>query len=151
LTALPDDVPLLPRLVAEFRAKPVTSCMIAAVMVAGSFGLVLGLKASRAFAEIGGGFTGSAIVRFLGTLMLVGAVATFGGVVRWGSLVEMIGLVFVAAGCFVYSVGVISGLGLNGIFAGSMSFGMTVGCTSRVVIWAKAARTMYRADDVDGG
>jgi hypothetical protein len=135
--------------VTELKQRPVASAMTASVFVAGGFALVLGIKASRAFVEIGGGAMGGAIVRLIGVFMVIGAVATFSGIVRGRSFTEMVGLVLVSSGTFLYGTGVIVGLGKGGLLAGSLALGISTGFIGRVITWSMFAKSSYSDSDED--
>jgi hypothetical protein len=117
--------------------------MTATVMGAGLFALIFGIRASRAFVEIGGG---GSLVRLLGLLLFAGGVLVFGGITRWGLLIHMIGELFTAAGAVIYGAGAVIGLGWNGVVAGSFAFGLAIGSLLHVYLMVHSAKVFYRSE-----
>jgi len=119
-----------------FALRPLAVTVPAAMIPIGVATLALGSEASRAFTLIPGG---SLIAHALGMLLLIGGVLTIAGTLRMGTFVELIGLVFVSTGAFLYAGGVIIGLGVNGLIAGGAYAAITVGCVGRVVMLGSLA------------
>jgi len=119
-----------------FALRPLAVTVPAAMVPIGIATLALGSEASRAFSLIPGG---SLIAHVLGLLLFLGGVLTIAGTVRLGTFCELIGLVFVSTGSFLYAGGVIIGLGVNGLIAGGAYAAITVGCAGRVVMLGSLA------------
>lgn len=130
----------------EFLIRPMATAMTSAATFVGVCALILGEGASRAFTIIGGGPHGGAlIIHVMGALMAGGGVLTLVGVLRPLAIAELLGLGLVSAGALIYGAGVLIGLGTNGLVAGGLSLGLSVGAALRVVLLAAEARRLFNA------
>lgn len=119
-----------------WRARPESAIFPVAGILAGTAAIVLGVVASKAFTNIGGGIT----IRAMGILMLVGGMLALAGIARADRLVEMIGHSMVTAGTVIYPFGVILGLGLGGILAGIGYTAIAVTLGSRIWLMTRPSR-----------
>jgi hypothetical protein len=138
-------VNLLKALLSELRLRPMATSMTLAAIFVGVAALILGEGASKAFTIIGGPHGGALIAHLMGALLAAGGVVTVAGVARLGSLAELFGLGLISAGAFIYGAGVLLGLGHQGLIAGGLALGLSVGAGLRVWLLSAAARQL--ADD----
>jgi hypothetical protein len=101
--------------------------------------LVLGDGASRAFTLLPGG---SMIAHLLGVLLSLGGALVTGAILANEYLIEAIGLALMSGGAAMYGMGVVLGLGLNGVIAGGGFLAIAVGSTGRVFILVKLANAV---------
>jgi hypothetical protein len=129
----------------EWQIRPMATSMTIASVVTGICALVLGPHASRAFTIIVGGRHGvdALIARGMGAFLAIGGLLVVAGVVRYGSFIELLGLGCMSAGAFIYGVGVLIGLGINGLIAGLFALGLSLGAALRVVLLAFVAKKLY--------
>ena len=135
----------------ELRIRPTVTSMTFAAIFVGVCAMVLGEGASRAFTILGGHSGGALIAHVMGGALFLGGVATLAGVARLGSLVELLGLGLISGGAFVYAAAVFLGLGANGLIAGGLAAGLSVGTALRVVLLARAATQLYRPRETGQG
>lgn len=132
---------------AELRIRPMATSMVVASIYCGVCAFILGEGASRAFTIIGGsGQGGTLIAHSMGALMALGGLVSLSGSLRLGSLVELLGLVFIAAGAAIYGAGVLIGLGPNGLIAGGLALGLAIGAALRVLLLAATASRLSHDD-----
>lgn len=98
--------------------------------------VVLGESVSRAFVELGG----SAMIRVMGAAMLTGGLLVAASIIRNDFLLEVIGLALAAFGCTVYGIGVLFGLGLNGLVTGPENLLLALGFFGRIAKISRQAR-----------
>jgi hypothetical protein len=127
----------------ELRIRPTVTSMTFASILAGICALFLGEGASRAFTILAGEAGGALIAHMMGGALFLGGVTTLAGVARLGSLVELLGLGLISGGAFVYAAAVLLGLGANGLIAGVLAAGLSVGTGLRVVLLLRAATQLY--------
>lgn len=108
--------------------QPIATTLLFVMISTGSEALILGDHASKAF----GNFGGATLVRVLGVALLLGGLIVLGGIVREDPALEPIGLTFVALGTAIYGGGVIAGLGPQGLIAGQLALGITIGALGRI-------------------
>lgn len=132
----------------EFRLRPLSVTVPVIMIPTGIMALILGEGASRAFTIIGGegGSTGALIAHMMGLFLALGGALAILGTVRFGTLIELIGLMLVAAGAFIYAAGVVIGLGFNGVIAGGGFLSISLGCAGRVVLLADTAKRLFERE-----
>jgi hypothetical protein len=118
--------------------RPYTLVFGTALPIPGTLAIIYGDEVSRALENISTGL----LSRALGVALLVGGILTLAGIARGRTLLEAAGLVTLAAGCVVYGLGVILGLGLSGVVAGTGFLAIGVGTLLRVITLASAARQL---------
>jgi hypothetical protein len=127
---------------AELRIRPVATSVVLASIHCGVCALILGEGASRAFTIIGGQGGGALIAHLMGALLLLGGVLAVVGSLRLGSLVELLGLGLASAGLAIYGGGVLIGLGVNGLIAGSLALYVAGGVALRVLLLSATAKRL---------
>jgi hypothetical protein len=115
--------------------RPYTLVFALVFPIPGVAAIIVGDEISAAFANISADF----VSRAMGVTMVAGSVLTLVGIMRGRSLWEAGGLTLIAAGCLVYGLGVLLGLGLAGLVAGTGFLAIAVGTLLRVVSLASAA------------
>lgn len=128
--------------------RPYTLVFALVMPICGALALVFGDAVSAALSSISTGV----LSRVMGAALFGGSVLTLVGIGRGKSLWEAYGLTVMAAGCIIYGIGVILGLGLAGAVAGPGFLGIAAGTILRVVSLAAAAREVAAGDErgVDG-
>jgi hypothetical protein len=124
----------------EFASRPLSVVIPAMMIPVGTAAFILGQGASRAFTLIPGG---ELIAHTMGFLLALGGALAMLGTVRLGTLVELLGLVLIAAGATIYASGVILGLGWNGIIAGGAYAAIAIGCIGRVILLSSVAHRLH--------
>jgi len=110
--------------------KP-TAVTVPLVMIPiGVAALILGENVSKAFTNLGGG----AAIRIVGAAMLLGGSLVAVGIVRNDAFTEAIGLALATFGAGWYGIGVILGLGVQGIVAGFGYLGIAVAFIGRILL-----------------
>jgi hypothetical protein len=104
--------------------------------IIGLAAIILGDNASRAFTELGGG----SMIRVMGAAMLVGGALVTTGIVRADYLLEVIGLALAAFGATVYGVGVVMGLGTQGLVTGPENILIALAFFGRIALISRRAR-----------
>ena len=123
--------------------RPYTLVFGLVLPIPGVLAIIYGDQVSQAFSNIGAG----PISRLVGLTLLAGGIATIVGVAIGKSLVEAAGLTIMSAGCVIYGLGVILGLGLGGVIAGSGFISIAAGTILRVVSLATVAHSLERSSD----
>lgn len=116
--------------------RPYTIAFAVILPIPGVLAMIYGDSVSQALSNISAGV----LSRFMGAALLVGGVAVITGIVKGKSLVEAAGLTLMAAGCAIYGLGVILGLGLAGVVAGSGFLAIALGTVLRVMSLTAVAR-----------
>lgn len=98
--------------------------------------IILGDHASRAFTELGGG----SMIRVMGAAMLVGGLLVATGIVRADFFLEVIGLALAAFGATVYGIGVVMGLGTQGLVTGPENILIALAFFGRIALISRRAR-----------
>lgn len=124
------------RLIAARKAHPYTLALGLVLPVSGVLAVVLGDRVSRALSII----VADDISRGMGAALLIGSILILFGTLRKEPIVEVSGLVFLAMGCSIYSLGVVLGLGLGGMVAGPGFFAIALGTVFRVMNFTAAVR-----------
>ena len=127
----------------ELRIRPTVTSMLFASIFVGVCAMILGEGASRAFTDLGGENGGALIAHVMGGALFLGGLAALAGIARLGSLVELLGLGLVSGGAFVYAAAVLLALGPNGLIAGGLAAGLSMGTAMRVVLLMRAATQLY--------
>lgn len=109
--------------------RPYTIVFGVVLLVPGTLAVIYGDQVSRALETISTG----PLSRLMGVALLAGSVITLVGIALGRSLWEALGLTLMAAGCAIYGIGVIMGLGLAGMVAGPGFLAIALGSTLRVV------------------
>ena len=121
---------------AAWREQPTAVTLPLGMTVIGLAAVILGDNASRAFAELGGG----AMIRVMGAAMLVGGLLVAASIVRSDRLLEVIGLALAAFGATVYGVGVMFGLGTQGLVTGPENLLIAAAFFGRIALISRRAR-----------
>jgi hypothetical protein len=119
-----------------WREQPTAVTLPLGMTVIGLAAIVLGENASRAFVELGG----SAMIRVMGAAMLVGGLLVAASIIRSDYLLEVMGLALAAFGATVYGIGVILGLGLNGLVTGPENLLIALAFFGRIALISRRAR-----------
>lgn len=100
-----------------FRYKP-WRLIFATIFVLwpGPAALICGERVSSAFTKLGAGY----LTNVMGAVLIAGGLCTLIGMKRRLHLLETGGLVGMAMGCALYSIGVLLGLGAGGMVAGPL-------------------------------
>jgi hypothetical protein len=123
--------------------RPYTLTFAVILPIPGALGVIYGDAVSRALEII----TAGLVSRIMGLALLVGALLTLAGILAGRSLLETAGLSIMAAGCAIYGLGVILGLGLAGAVAGSGFLAIATGTLLRVRGLAADARESTTGGD----
>ena len=121
---------------AAWREQPTAVTLPLGMILIGLLAVILGENASRAFTELGG----AAMIRVMGLAMLVGGLLVAVSITRSDYLLEVIGLALAAFGAVVYGVGVILGLGLNGLVTGPENILIALAFFGRIALISRRAR-----------
>lgn len=121
---------------AAWRTQPTAVTLPLGMTVIGLAAIILGDDASRAFTELGGG----AMIRVMGAAMLAGGLLVAVSIVRNDVLLEVIGLALAAFGATVYGIGVMLGLGLNGLVTGPENVLIALAFFGRIALISRRAR-----------
>lgn len=117
------------RVMFAWRNRAYTLVLATVLPIPGALAVVYGDAVSQALSNIAAGY----VSRGMGIAMLAGGVLTLVGVARQRALLEVLGLTLIAAGCGIYGLGVILGLGLGGVVAGSIALAVALATIQRVV------------------
>jgi hypothetical protein len=123
--------------------RPYTSALAVILPIPGILAVIYGDEVSQALSNISAGI----LSRFMGAALLIGGVMIMVGIIRGKSLVEAVGLTLMAAGCAIYGLGVILGLGLAGSVAGAGFLAIAVGTILRVMSLTAVAREVDARHD----
>jgi hypothetical protein len=115
---------------AAWRAQPTAITLPLGMTLIGLAAIILGDNASRAFTELGGG----AMIRVMGSAMLIGGALVAVGVIRDDDRFELMGLALAAFGATVYGIGCILGLGLNGLVTGPENLLIALAFLGRIAL-----------------
>ena len=121
---------------AAWREQPTAVTLPLGMILIGLAAVILGENASRAFTELGG----SAMIRVMGLAMLAGGLLVAVSIVRSDYLLEVMGLALAAFGATVYGIGVILGLGLNGLVTGPENLLIALAFFGRIALISRRAR-----------
>lgn len=121
---------------AAWREQPTAVTLPLGMTLIGLAAIILGENASRAFTELGG----AAMIRVMGAAMLIGGLLVAVSIVRADYLLEVIGLALAAFGATVYGIGVILGLGLNGLVTGPENLLIALAFFGRIAMISRRAR-----------
>lgn len=121
---------------AAWREQPTAVTLPLGMTIIGIAAIILGDNASRAFTELGGG----SMIRVMGAAMLVGGILVTTGIIRSDYLLEVIGLALAAFGATVYGIGVILGLGTQGLVTGPENLLIAVAFFGRIALISRRAR-----------
>lgn len=116
--------------------RPYTIAFAVILPIPGVLAIIYGDSVSQALSNISAGI----LSRFMGIALLVGGVAVIAGIAKGKSLVEAAGLTLMAAGCAIYGLGVVLGLGLAGVVAGAGFLAIALGTVLRVMSLTAVAR-----------
>ncbi|MGH3847094.1 MAG: hypothetical protein ACRDS0_37590 [Pseudonocardiaceae bacterium] len=117
------------RMMFAWRNRAYTLVLAAVLPIPGALAIIYGDAVSQALSNIAAGY----VSRGMGTAFLIGGVLALVGIARQRALLEVLGLTLIAAGCGIYGLGVILGLGLGGVVAGSIALAVAVATVQRVV------------------
>lgn len=98
----------------RWRDQPTAVTLPLGMIFLGLSAMILGDHVSRAFTEIGGG----SMIRVMGSAMFVGGLLVGASILREDVFLEVMGLALTAFGATFFGIGVILGLGLQGLIAG---------------------------------
>jgi len=115
--------------------QPYTLAFAVILPIPGILAIIYGDAVSRALETLATG----TVSRLMGMGLLIGGLTVLLGIMLGRSLLEATGLTVLAAGCIVYGLGVILGLGLAGAVAGAGFLAIAVGTLLRVVSLATTA------------
>lgn len=119
--------------------RPFTVVLAVVLTIPGVLALIYGDRVSQALSNV----AADHISRSMGAALLVGGITTLAGITRGHTLTELLGLSMLAAGCGLYGIGVIAGLGLAGMVAGPISLAVSFAIIRRVITLATfKARTI---------
>jgi hypothetical protein len=121
--------------------RPTIATIPLGLIVLGMVALVRGDHVSRAFTDLGGSF----LVRFLGASMVLGGILFAASLPRGDAAVESMGLAVTTLGCFMYGVGVIAGLGEQGIMAGGGFLLISAGFLLRIRMVIRKGRAAQQS------
>ncbi|MGH3429982.1 MAG: hypothetical protein ACRDQZ_20835 [Mycobacteriales bacterium] len=121
---------------AAWREQPTAVTLPLGMTLIGLAAVALGDNASRAFTELGGG----AMIRVMGAAMLVGGLLVATGIIRNDYLFEVIGLALAAFGATVYGIGVVLGLGTQGLITGPENLLIAIAFFGRIALISRRAR-----------
>ena len=124
------------RITDAWWVRPSTVVFSLAGVLAGTAAAIYGTETSKAFSNFGGGLT----IRVMGVLMVLGGVLALAGIARADRLVEGIGHIFTGTGVVIYAFGVILGLGLAGVIAGTGYTAIAACLISRVLVILRPGR-----------
>ena len=119
-----------------WMVRPMAITLPLGMIPIGIAAIILGDNASRAFTELGG----AAMIRVMGVAMLTGGLLVAAGIVRNDALLEVVGLALAAFGATVYGIGVLLGLGLNGLVTGPENLIIALAFFGRIAMISRAAR-----------
>lgn len=119
------------------NSRPMSVVIPAALIPIGAVTTVLGPEASRAFTLLPP--SAQFIAHMMGMLMLLGGVLVLLGIAQSETFTELIGLLFAGLGCAIYGLGVIIGLGVNGLVTGPMFLAIAIASAIRVVAGMRLA------------
>lgn len=134
---LPAHPPIAERLSLTWRIQPFTLLFAVAMIPVGCTALVYGDGVSQALSNI----AVNVVARFMGALFTAGGLMTLAGILRAQAAVQVAGMVMLAAASALYGVGVVLGLGLGGIVAGTGYLVFAAGLLRRVHSILAVART----------
>lgn len=119
-----------------WREQPTAVTLPLGMILIGLNAVILGDHASRAFTELGGG----AMIRVMGAAMLVGGLLVAISIIRSDYLLEVIGLALAAFGATVYGLGVILGLGIQGLVTGPENLLIALAFFGRIALISRRGR-----------
>lgn len=125
--------------------RPMSVVIPAALIPIGCITTVLGPEASRAFTLLPPG--AQFIAHAMGLFMALGGVLVLLSVANSETFTELIGLVLCALGCVIYGIGVILGLGINGLVTGPMFVAIAVASIVRVITSTRMAGRITRTEE----
>lgn len=126
-----------------WRTQPTAVTLPLGMVLIGLLAVILGENASRAFTELGG----AAMVRVMGLAMLTGGLLVAISIIRSDYLLEVMGLALAAFGAAIYGLGVLLGLGLNGLITGPENILIALAFFGRIALISRRARGAARAGD----
>jgi hypothetical protein len=121
---------------AAWRQQPTAVTLPLGMILIGLLAVVLGENASRAFTELGG----STMIRVMGLAMLTGGLLVVTSIILDDATFEVMGLALGVFGTIVYGVGVILGLGTQGLITGPENIGIAVAFLGRIALLLRRAR-----------
>jgi tetrahydromethanopterin S-methyltransferase subunit C len=121
---------------AAWRQQPTAVTLPLVLIPVGLLGIILGDDASRAFANFGGG----TLIRILGLAMLACGILVVTSIILDDATFEVMGLALGVFGTIVYGVGVILGLGTQGLITGPENIGIAVAFLGRIALLLRRAR-----------
>jgi hypothetical protein len=119
-----------------WRQQPTAVTLPLGMTLIGLAAIILGDHASRAFAELGGGN----LIRMMGAAMLIGGLLVTVGIIRGDYLFEAIGLALAAFGAIFYGLGVILGLGTQGLVTGPENILIGIAFFGRIALISRRAQ-----------
>lgn len=125
---------------AAWREQPTAVTLPLGMTIIGLAAVILGEHASRAFTELGG----SAMIRVMGLAMLTGGLLVAVSIIRSDFLLEVIGLALAAFGATIYGIGVIMGLGTQGLVTGPENVLIALAFFGRIALISRRARGVAR-------
>lgn len=126
---------------AAWRQQPTAVTLPLGMILIGLLAVILGENASRAFTELGG----AAMIRVMGLAMLAGGSLVAVSIIRSDYLLEVMGLALAAFGAVIYGVGVILGLGVQGLVTGPENLIIALAFFGRIALISRRARLAARA------
>ena len=121
---------------AAWRTQPTAVTLPLGMILIGLLAVILGENVSRAFTELGG----AAMIRVMGLAMLTGGLLVAVSIIRSDYLLEVIGLALAAFGAIVYGVGVVMGLGTQGLVTGPENILIALAFFGRIALISRRAR-----------
>lgn len=128
---------------AAWKDAPTAVTLPLGMILIGLLAVILGENASRAFTELGG----SSMIRVMGLAMFTGGLLVTVSIIRNDYLLEVIGLALAAFGAAIYGIGVILGLGLNGLVTGPENILIALAFFGRIALISRRARGAAQRPD----
>lgn len=126
-----------------WEARPYSIAIAVVLIPVGATAIIVGAEVSQALSNI----TAPYVTRVMGVCFLTGSIMTLVGFARRGATIEALGLAVTALGTGIYGIGVLLGLGLQGIVAGGGYLAITVAALRRVQILLQIADAKAAAPD----
>jgi hypothetical protein len=118
--------------------KPLAVTLPVVMIPIGIVALILGDGVSRAFANVGGG----PVIRVMGAAMLLGGILVVISILRDDATFEVMGLALGIFGTLIYGLGVILGLGAQGLVTGPENLGIAFAFMGRIALLLRRARSI---------
>jgi hypothetical protein len=124
------------RLARAWTEKPTAITLPVGMVLLGLYAIIRGEHVSRAFTNLGGG----TIIRCVGIVMLIGGLLVVASIYSNDLSYEALGLMFSAAGAGLFGLGVLLGLGEQGVMAGGGFILIAVGLARRAQVLHRGMR-----------